>query len=83
MTPGRLQFARQIRPVRLDPPPHARASAGAAKKLTLQRVVGDILRQRPYQPRRRRAFQTVLDRAARHAQTPAYLARAHPVVVKP
>jgi hypothetical protein len=49
----------------------------------LQRLVGDIVRQRPRQPGRRRPFQIVLDRRARHAEATPDLARAHPIVVKP
>ena len=41
------------------------------------------VRQRPCQPGRRRSFQIVLDRRARHAKTSPDLARAHPIVVKP
>jgi hypothetical protein len=80
---GPLQLARQGRPVRLDPPPLALRDPGAAKELEFQSVVGDAVRQRPRQPGRRRPFQIVLDRRARHAETPPDLARAHPIVVKP
>jgi hypothetical protein len=46
-----------------------------------QSVVGDVLRQRPRQPRRR-PFQIVLDRRTRDAKTPFDLTRADPDVVK-
>jgi hypothetical protein len=77
-----LQLARQRRPVRLDAPPLARWRPRVAKQLLFQRVVGDVVRQRPRQPGRCRPFQIVLDCRARHAQTPPDLARAHPIVVK-
>ena len=57
--------------------------SGAAEQPAFQSVVGDIVRQRPFQPGRRRPLQIVLDRAARHAETSPDLARAHPIVVKP
>ena len=76
-------LARQGRPVRLDPPPQALRDSGATKELALQSLVGDAVRQRPCQPGRRRPFQIVLDRRARHAKTSPDLARAHPIVVKP
>ena len=79
---GALQFARQGRPVRLDPPPLAGRNPGAPKELEFQSLLGDVVAQRPRQPCRRRPFQIVLDRAARHAQTPPDLAGAHPIVVK-
>jgi hypothetical protein len=47
-----------------------------------QDIVGDILRQRPLQTRRR-SFQLVLDPAARHAEAPPDLSRAHPLMAKP
>ena len=83
MTPGRFSSrakaaqsgsTRRRWPVR-DP--------AAPKELEFQGVVGDVVRQRPRQPGRRRPFQIVLDRRARHAKTPPDLARAHPIVVKP
>ena len=77
-----LQFARQGRPVRFDPPPPAGRNRGAPKELEFQSLLGDVVRQRPFEPGRRRPFQIVLDRAARHAQTPPDLARAHPIMVK-
>ena len=80
---GTLQLARQGRPVRLDPPPLSGRNSTAPKELEFQSVVGDVVRQRPRQPRRRRSFQIVLDRRARHAKTSPDLARAHPIVVKP
>lgn len=80
---GTSKFARQIRPIRLDPSPQAGRDSGAAEELALQRVIGDVVRQGPFQLRRRRPLQVVLDRAARHAQKPADLAHAHPVMVKP
>jgi hypothetical protein len=76
---GALEFARQIRPVRLDPQPLAWRRSGAA----FQSVVRDVVRQWPFQPSRRSPFQIVLDRAARHAQTSPDLPCAHPIVVKP
>ena len=78
-----LQLARQGRPVRPDPPPLALRDPGATKKLALQSLVGDVVRQRPCQPGRRRPFQIILDRRARHAKTSPDLARAHPIMVKP
>ena len=80
---GTLQLARQGRPVRLDPPPLSGRNSTAPKELEFQSVVGDVVRQRPRQPGRRRSFQIVLDRRARHAKTSPDLARAHPIVVKP
>ena len=79
---GPLQLARKFRPVRFDPPPLASRYSRAPKELELQGVVGDILAQRPFQPRRRRPFQVVLDRRARHAKAAPDLTRAHAVVVK-
>ena len=80
--PRPFQLARQGRPVRLDPPPLAGLDSSAPEQPQLQGIVGDIVRQRPRQPGRRRPFQIVLDRRARHAQTPPDLARAHPAMVK-
>lgn len=40
-----LQFARQIRPVRLDPPPLAWRNSGAAETLAFKSGVGDVDRQ--------------------------------------
>ena len=80
---GPLQLARQGRPVRLDAAPLASRNPGAPEQPLFQDVVGDVLRQRPRQPRRRRPFQIFLDRRARHAQKPPDLARADPAVVKP
>ena len=77
-----LQLARQGRPVRFDPSSLARLHAGPAEQPKFQSLVGDVLRERPRQPRRRRPFQVVLDRRARHAQTPPDLPRAHPTMVK-
>ena len=77
-----FQLARQLRPVRLNPSPLAGRDRGAAKELEFQRLLGDVVRQGPLQPGRRRPFQIVLDRRSRHAQTPPDLARAHPIVVK-
>ena len=77
-----LQLARQGRPVRLDPPPLAVRDPGAPEQPAFQSFVGDVVCQRPCQPGRRRPFQIVLDRRARHAQTSPDLARAHPIVVK-
>jgi hypothetical protein len=79
---GPLQFARQSGPVRLDPPPLARRSRATAEELAFQSLVADVVRQRPSQSGLRRPFQIVLDRAARHAQTPPDLTGAHPTVMK-
>jgi len=79
---GPLQLARQFRQVRFDPPPLASRYSRAPKELELQGVVGDLLAQWPFQPRCRRPFQIVLDRAARHAKAPSDLARAHAFVAK-
>ena len=79
---GTLQLARQGRPVRFDPPPLASRYSRPPKELEFQGVVGDLVPQRPCQPRRRRPFQIVLDRAARHTKAPPDLARAHTVPVK-
>ena len=76
-----LQLARQGRPVRPDPPPLALRDPGATKKLALQSLVGDVVRQRPCQPGRCRPFQIILDRRARHAQTSPDLARACVAIV--
>ncbi len=78
-----LQLARQGGPIRLDPPPLALRDPGPPKQPSFQSFVGDVLRQRPCQPGRRRPFQIILDRRARHAKTSPDLARAHPIVVKP
>jgi hypothetical protein len=78
---GSFQLARQRRPVRLDPPTMTRGRAGVSEKPMLQRLVGDIVRQRPRQPGRRRPFQIVLDSRARHAEATPDLARAHTIVV--
>ena len=56
---------------------------GFREQPAFQGGVGDLVRQRPFQIRRRRAFQIVLDCAARHAEASPDLARAHPIVVKP
>jgi len=80
---GPLHIPRQLRPVRLYPPPLARRNPSVREQSALQDLVGDILRQRPLQTRRRHSFQIVLDRAARHAEAPPDLARAHPFMAKP
>ena len=81
---GPLELARQFRPVRLDPPPRARGAIGRAREQPLlQRVVCEVFRQRPGEPRRGAAFQIVLDRAARHAEPSPDLARAHPLMGEP
>ena len=79
---GTFQLARQLRPIRLGAPPLVRRSAGPAKQLALESVIGGVVRQRPFQFSRRRPFQTVLDRAARYPQKAPDLARAHSIVVK-
>ena len=78
-----LELARQGRPVRLDPPPPALHDPGPPKQSSFQRLVGDVVGQRPCQPGRRGPLQIVLDRRARHAKTSPDLARAHPIVVRP
>jgi len=60
-----------------------RQTQNAAKQPLFQNFIGDIVRQWPLQPRRRRPFQIVLDRAARNAKKSPDLARAHAIVVKP
>ena len=80
---GALQLACEVRPVRLDPPPLSSRYFSPAKQPLFQNFIGDIVRQWPLQPRRRRPFQIVLDRAARHAKKSPDLARAHAIVVKP
>ena len=77
-----LQLARQRHPVRLDASPLAGLGSRAPEQSQLQRLVGDVVRQRPRQAGRRRTFQIVLDGRARHAQTPSDLPRAHPALVK-
>ena len=78
-----LQLARQGRPVRLGPPPLALRDPGPPIQPRFQSLVGDVVRQRPCQPGRRRPLQIVLDRRARHAKTSPDLARAHPIVAQP
>src|SRR5208282_1289516 len=68
-----LQLARQGGPVRLDPPPLALRDRGPPKQSSFQRLVGDVVCQRPFEPGRRRPLQIVLDRRTRHAKTPADL----------
>jgi hypothetical protein len=77
-----LQLARQRRPIRLNPTTLAGRDPSATEHPLLQNFVGDIVRQRPCQSGRRRPFQIVLDRRARHAQQPPHFARAHTAVVK-
>jgi hypothetical protein len=72
----------------MPPSPAPCAAAGlSAQRVSEQpqfkHLVGNVIRQRPRQPRRRCPFQIVLDRRARHAQTPPDLTCAHPVMVKP
>ena len=62
--------------------PLAGLGSRAPEQSQLQRLVGDVVRQRPRQAGRRRTFQIVLDGRARHAQTPSDLPRADPAVVK-
>jgi hypothetical protein len=81
--PGPFQLARQRRPVRLGAPSHARRRARAPEQPLFQRVVSDVVRQRPRQTRRCGAFQIVLDRRPRRPQTPPDLARAHALVAEP
>ena len=78
-----LELARQGRPVRLGPPPLALRDLGPPIQPRFQSLVGDVVRQRPGQPGRRRPLQIVLDRRARHAKTSPDLARAHPIVAQP
>ena len=73
---GAFQLPRQFRPVRLDAPPLAGFHPGFREQPAFQGGVGDVVRQRPFQIRRRRAFQIVLDCAARHAEASPDLARA-------
>ena len=78
-----LELARQGRPVRLGPPPLALRDLGPPIQPRFQSLVGDVVRQRPCQPGRRRPLQIVLNRRARHAKTSPDLARAHPIVTQP
>ena len=77
-----LQLASQRRPVRLGPTTLSGRDTGATKQPLLQNLVGDVVRQRPCQSGRRRPFQIVLDRRARHPQKTPHFACADPAVVK-
>jgi len=80
---GTLQLACQARPVRFGKPPEPGLLAAWREQPTLQHLVGQIIRQRPGQPRHTCPAQIVLDRAARNPQHTTDLPRAHPFMGKP
>ena len=85
VTPGRFssraRSASPARPAAFGLPRHPERG----EQPLFQNFIGDIVRQWPLQPRRRRPFQIVLDRVVLHAKKSPDLARGldEPIVVKP
>jgi hypothetical protein len=80
---GAFELARQRCPIRLAASAKTSLRAAPREQSLFENVVGQLARHRPSDSARLRPPQIVLDRAARHAQRAADLARAHPVMVQP
>ena len=83
MTPGFFSSSDQLGPIRLRKPPLALLHPGPGEQPVLKRVVGQVARQRPVQPRRSCTLQIILHSAARYAQPLGDLSRARSVTGKP
>ena len=78
-----LQLQRQFRPVRFGQPALPLSDPGSGEQPVLKRIVSQVARQRPTQPRHFRALQIILHGTARYAQPLRDLAAARTVAGKP